>query len=213
MDHNIRCNSVFIKPHKHKDFPYLTNFIINNSITIIHFSPSMLNAFTQYLFTNNITLKSAKHIFCCGELLNSEDIKEKLFPNARIYNLYGPTEATLNITSKLLIDIIKGNISIGKPISNTKVYVLSECLSPLPIGAIGELYIGGAGLARGYLNQPGLTKEKFIPNPFATRQEKQENKNSRLYKTGDLVRWLPSGELEYIGRMISKLKLGALGLS
>ena len=76
-----------------------------------------------------------------------------------------------------------------------KAYVLSECLSPLPVGAIGELYIGGVGLARGYFNNPELTKERFIPNPFQTEEEKQQNKNSRLYKTGDLVRWLPSGEL------------------
>ena len=122
----------------------------------------------------------------------------------RIINLYGASETTITSTVKF---IESSSISVGTPISNTKVYVLSTELSPLPVGAIGELYIGGAGLARGYLNNPKLTKEKFIPNPFQTNKEKLLNKNSRLYKTGDLVRWLPSGELEYIGRNDFQVKI------
>ena len=172
------------------------NYLDKYNVSQIDGTPPLLK---QY---NIKKIKSIRRIVYGGERV------DKLLHfnnNYKIINTYGPTEASITSTIKF----IKNNqdISIGKPISNTKVYVLSECLSPLPIGAIGELYIGGAGLARGYLNQPGLTKERFITNPFATRQENQQNKNSRLYKTGDLVRWLPSGELEYIGRNDFQVKI------
>ncbi|NEJ82878.1 AMP-binding protein, partial [Rhizobium leguminosarum] len=103
--------------------------------------------------------------------------------------------------------------NIGKPIPDLKAYVLDEYLKPLPIGIIGELYVGGAGLARGYLNRPELTRERFIVNPFQTEQEKQDKcyeengHNARLYKTGDLVRWLADGNLEYIGRNDFQIKI------
>ncbi|CAF3102918.1 unnamed protein product, partial [Rotaria sp. Silwood2] len=93
------------------------------------------------------------------------------------------------------------------PIINMKIYVLDNKLTPLPIGSVGELYIGGVGLARGYLNRPDLTAEKFIANPFQSDVDKLQNKNARLYKTGDLVRWLPDGNLEYIGRNDFQVKI------
>ena len=91
-------------------------------------------------------------------------------------------------------------------IANHKCYVVDVYNNPLPIGVIGELYIGGAGLARGYVNKPELTAEKFIPNPFATETDKA-NGYDRLYKTGDLVRWLPDGNLEYIRRKDTQVKI------
>ena len=90
---------------------------------------------------------------------------------------------------------------------NKNVYVLGNDLNALPIGAIGELYIGGIGIARGYLNLPELTQKKFIANPFQTKEEKEKNINSRIYKTGDLVRYLPDYNLEYIGRNDSQVKI------
>jgi acyl-coenzyme A synthetase/AMP-(fatty) acid ligase len=129
----------------------------------------------------------------------------------KLYNYYGPTEATIYATGKQIID---GDTNlIGKPINNTTAYVLDKNLNLVPIGAIGELYVGGEGLARGYLNRPELTSERFISNPFQSEHKKQDKnyyengRNARLYKTGDLVRWLPDGNLEYIGRNDDQVKI------
>jgi non-ribosomal peptide synthetase component F len=114
-----------------------------------------------------------------------------------IINAYGPTEAT--VFSSLNHYKKNGANNIGKPISNVVEYILDSNLKPLPIGAIGELYIGGIGLARGYLNNPELTAQKFISNPF--------QENSRIYKSGDLVRYLFDGNIEYIGRADFQVKI------
>ena len=119
--------------------------------------------------------------------------------------MYGPTEIVCAATINECVQ--NTNLSIGKPLNNYRAYVLNNELKLIPIGAIGELYIGGAGLARGYLNKPELTKEKFIPNPFQTDEEKKKGKNSRIYKTGDLVRWLPDGNIDYIGRNDFQVKI------
>ncbi|NEQ08205.1 MAG: amino acid adenylation domain-containing protein, partial [Moorea sp. SIO4E2] len=127
----------------------------------------------------------------------------------QLINGYGPTEATIATTFYSLTlndDPEKGSlpVPIGKPIGNTQVYVLDHQKQPVPIGVPGELYIGGAGLARGYLNRQGLTEEKFIPNPFSSAEP---SKRDRLYKTGDLVRYRPDGNLEFIGRLDNQVKL------
>lgn len=124
----------------------------------------------------------------------------------RIVNAYGPTEATVQST-RFVVDNQYNNIPIGKPINNVTCYVVDNNLGILPIGAVGQLMIGGEGLARGYLNHPELTAKKFIANPFQTAEEKTQNKNGRLYKTGDLVRWLPDGNIEYIGRNDFQVKI------
>ncbi|MEI8055384.1 MAG: amino acid adenylation domain-containing protein [bacterium] len=124
----------------------------------------------------------------------------------RIINAYGPTEGTVQ-SSGFIVSQSYSNIPIGKPINNVKCYVVDIKLNILPIGTVGELMIGGECLARGYLNRPDLTAEKFISNPFQTEEEKLQNKNCRLYKTGDLVRWLPDGNLEYIGRNDFQVKI------
>ncbi|MDP3561615.1 MAG: amino acid adenylation domain-containing protein, partial [Legionellaceae bacterium] len=114
-----------------------------------------------------------------------------------VFTVYGPTETTIWSTIFSLHDALLCNV-IGRPLSNEYAYVLDSNFNPIPLGVIGELYIGGAGLARGYLNQPELTKERFISNPFG---------EGRLYKTGDLVRWLSDGNLEYIGRNDLQVKI------
>jgi amino acid adenylation domain-containing protein/thioester reductase-like protein len=137
---------------------------------------------------------SLTNLIVAGEKL--EKFTEQSY---RVANGYGPTENTV-YTTNFIINKQYKNIPIGKPISNVKCYVVDNNLDLLPIGSVGELMIGGECLARGYLNRPDLTAEKFISNPFQTKKEKAQNKNSRLYKTGDMVRWLSNGNMEYIGR-------------
>ena len=117
-----------------------------------------------------------------------------------LWNLYGPTETTIWSTA-CRIEPGFERISIGSPIGNTQVYLLDEYFQPVPVGVPGELYIGGAGVTRGYLNRPDLTAAKFIPNPFGTQE------GDRLYRTGDLARWLPNGQIEFLGRMDHQVKV------
>lgn len=135
---------------------------------------------------------------------------EKLYKyhpvNFNVINAYGTTETSVHATSFLLDKEIL-NIPIGKPINNVKCYVADNDLNLLPIGMVGELLIGGECLSKGYLNLEELTKEKFIPNIYQTPEEKTQHKNQRLYKTGDLVRWLPDGNLEYISRNDFQIKI------
>ena len=125
----------------------------------------------------------------------------------RVLNLYGPTEDTTYSTYKWIKKEEareKATVSIGKALTNTRMYVLDERMEPVPIGVAGELYLGGAGLARGYLNRPELTAERFVPDPFV--QQKMAD-GERLYRTGDFVRWLPNGNLEFLGRLDDQVKI------
>jgi amino acid adenylation domain-containing protein len=129
------------------------------------------------------------------------DLADQLIPKGKeLWNLYGPTETTI-WSAGYRVEADHKPITIGYPIANTQLYILDQRLQPVPVGVPGELHIGGAGLARGYLNRPDLTAEKFILNPFS------EEPNSRLYKTGDLARWLPSGEVECLGRIDHQVKV------
>ena len=187
-----------LKQDKKKDIEYVSEYIRNNKINVALLPPILVKEKKEIL--------DLKILILGGEKPSKKTVDLYIRNGVKVINAYGPTEATV---ASNICQYKKGDISnnIGYGIANAKAYVLSSDLLPLPIGAIGELYIGGLGLARGYLNKPGLTKEKFIPNPFQTKEEKQENKNSRLYKTGDLVRWLTSGELEYIGRNDFQVKI------
>ncbi|MDP3561433.1 MAG: amino acid adenylation domain-containing protein [Legionellaceae bacterium] len=195
--HQYGAKLVIAKPQGHKDSEYLYQLMLNHRITITHFVPSMLSAFTQAM----PTLPSAlRYIFCSGEALSVAQVNAAYAIGGsllEIHNLYGPTEASIDVTAFACERGID-KVYIGKPIQNIQVYVLDQALQLIPIGVIGELYIGGAGLARGYLNQPKLTKERFINNPFG---------EGRLYKTGDLVRWLADGNIEYIGRNDFQVKI------
>lgn len=193
---------VMAKPEGHKDSYYLVKSIINQQITTLHFVPSMLQVFLEE--KNLKQCKSIKQVFCSGEALSIE-LKNQFFEQfeAKLHNLYGPTEAAIDVTAWTCIR--NNNLStvpIGYPIANTQIYVLDSHLQPVPVGVPGELHIGGIGLARGYYNRPELTAEKFIPNPFNSQQ-----KSDRLYKTGDLVRYLSDGKLEYLGRLDYQVKI------
>ncbi|WP_440994869.1 AMP-binding protein, partial [Cysteiniphilum litorale] len=181
---------VVAKPNGHKDSEYIYELIQNKNITQCHFVPSMLQSFLMNIKNKNGALQLAlKNVVCSGEALSSQvaRIFKDIFANIALHNLYGPTEAAIDVSHSFDIDNIE-TIHIGKPIQNTSLYVLDLNNHPVPIGVVGELHIGGVGLARGYLNRPELTAEKFIPNPFATESDIQKG-YTRLYKTGDLVRW------------------------
>ncbi|TRT77992.1 MAG: amino acid adenylation domain-containing protein, partial [Microcystis sp. M_OC_Ca_00000000_S217Cul] len=143
----------------------------------------------------------------------SEELSKQWATGRNFFNAYGPTETSVCATvEKWTDETLK--VTIGRPIANTQVYILDSHLQPVPIGVVGELHIGGMGLAKGYLNRPELTQEKFIPNPFEkdevippTPLNKGGNEPSKLYKTGDLARYLPDGKIEYLGRIDNQVKL------
>lgn len=190
------------------DIEEICNLIEKNNIDMCHFVPSQLEVINDYLFSKNL-FGTLKTINVSGEKFHKLLIHESA--DIKYVNYYGPTE-----TGEVTCDItnFKSQISdhpkldtIGYPLAESTLYVLDEHLNPLPIGAIGELYIGGDGLARAYLNLPELTQKLFIPNPFQSLTEKQANSNNRLYKTRDLVRYLSSGNIEYIGRNDNQVKI------
>src|SRR5438270_10049122 len=139
-------------------------------------------------------------ILCGGEALPSELAQQLLPKGTSLCNLYGPTETTIWSTVRKIEPEDK-MITVGRPIANTQVYLLDAQLQLVPVGIPGELYIGGDGLARGYLHRPELTAERFIPHPFSTEP------GARLYKTGDLARYRPDGSLEFLGRLDQQVKL------
>jgi amino acid adenylation domain-containing protein len=192
---------VIARPGGHRDPRYLADTINREQITTLHFVPSMLRSFLQAVEIPKRS--SVRQIFCSGEALPA-DLQRQFFSrmDAELYNLYGPTEASVDVTHwTCRRDDNRSFVPIGRPIANIEIYILDEQLRPTPAGAEGELHIGGIGLARGYLNRPELTAEKFIRNPFS------DDPNARLYKTGDLARFLPSGDVEYLGRLDHQVKI------
>ena len=193
---------VIAEPGGHRDASYLCKTIVESGINIMHFVPSMLNIFLMDDDVKKCT--SLKKVFCSGEALNfaSVDKFKKLLPDTEIHNLYGPTEAAIDVTYWDCAEPYERSvIPIGKPIDNVWMYVLDEDLNPVPKGVLGELYIGGKGLARGYYNNELLTNEKFIPNPFIKEGEE------RIYQTGDIGRFNSTGIIEYYKRKDFQVKL------
>jgi amino acid adenylation domain-containing protein len=167
-------------------------------VSLINTVPSVI---AELLQVNGLPA-SVKTVNLAGEPLQNQ-LVQQIYQNhhiQKVFNLYGPSEDT---TYSTFTQIDKGDnkVTIGRPITNTQIYLLDTNLQPVPIGVPGEIYIGGAGLARGYLNRPELTKERFISNQFSNKIE------SRLYKTGDLARYLPDGNLEYLGRIDHQVKI------
>ncbi len=141
-----------------------------------------------------------KTLVVAGEACSSA-IVDEWSPGRYFFNAYGPTESTVCASIHPCHSGEKGTPPIGRPIANTRIYLLDEWLNPVPVGVAGELYIGGVGLARGYLNRPELTAEKFIPDPYA------QEAGARMYRSGDLARYLPNGDIEYLGRIDHQVKI------
>jgi N-(5-amino-5-carboxypentanoyl)-L-cysteinyl-D-valine synthase len=181
----------------------LLPFIQAHSVTYLNGTASVIQ---EYDFTACISLK---RIILVGE--NLTDARYKALRRrfrARIFNEYGFTESAfvtaLNIFES---DSVRTNMSLGQPVRNVKCYILDPSLKRVPLGVTGELHIGGLGISRGYMNRDELTRQKFLANPFQTDEERGRGVNGLMYKTGDLARWLPNGEVEYLGRADFQIKL------
>ncbi|MDH0732055.1 non-ribosomal peptide synthase/polyketide synthase [Pseudomonas sichuanensis] len=193
---------VMARPGGHRDPEYLREVIRRESVTTLHFVPSMLDV---YLAHGEATADHLKRVLCSGEALPGSLVRrfQAQLPNVELHNLYGPTEAAVDVSAWHCVTA-PDNTPIGKPIANTTLYVLDGQGQPVPQGVAGELFIGGVQVARGYLNRAELTAERFIDDPFSTRP------GARLYRTGDLARQLPDGNIEYLGRNDDQVKIRGL---
>ena len=192
---------VVARPGGHQDGKYLIDLVADKEITVVHFVPSMLAIFLEQADVESC--RTLRLVFCSGEVLPL-NLTERFFSrsDAALHNLYGPTEAAIDVTYWACVkESSLSTVPIGRPIANTQIYILDSNGEPLPVGVVGEIYIGGDGLAQGYLNRPDLTAEKFIPNPFST------NPNSRLYRTGDLAKYRADGNIDFLGRDDHQVKL------
>ena len=196
---------VLARPLGHQDPEYLCEVMCRESVTTVHFVPSMLQLFLAHQDLGRCT--SLRRLFCSGEALPVALVERfhAVSKNIALHNLYGPTEAAVEVTAW---EYVPGtplkSVPIGKPVPNTQAYVLDRHLQPVPIGVAGELYLGGVQVARGYLNREALTAERFIGDPFSATS------GARLYKTGDVARWLPDGNIEYLGRNDFQVKIRGL---
>ncbi|GAA3169214.1 MULTISPECIES: amino acid adenylation domain-containing protein [Streptomyces] len=191
---------VLAKPGGHRDPGHLAELIRREAVTVTHFVPSMLQAFLREPGAAGCT--SLRRIICSGEALPAQTQRELFATLAatELHNLYGPTEAAVDATSwQCRRDDAGSTVPIGRPLANVSAYVLDGALRPVPPGVVGELYLSGVQLARGYTGRPALTAERFVACPFAAGE--------RMYRTGDLVRWRAGGELEFVGRADSQVKI------
>jgi enterobactin synthetase component F len=179
-----------------RDPPALARLLQRQAISVMQATPSLWKVL---LAANDVPL-SQLHALVGGEALSADLAARLLARTSRLTQLYGPTETTVWSTAMALSKTDADAPPIGRPLLNTRAYVLDEQGQPLPIGATGELYIGGAGVAKGYLNRPQLTEARFLPDPFA-------GESGRMYRTGDLARWRDDGVLEFLGRADQQVKI------
>ncbi|WP_323056116.1 non-ribosomal peptide synthetase [Streptomyces sp. NEAU-W12] len=203
---------IVARPDGHRDPAYLAELIRTEGVTTAHFVPSMLGAFLDEPAAAGCT--GLRRVVCSGEELPA-DLAARfhtVLPEVRLHNLYGPTEAAVDVTHWDCEPDAPGPVPIGRPVWNTRVYVLDAALRPVPPGATGELYLAGVQLARGYHGRPALTAERFVADPF----DPDGSGGGRMYRTGDLVRWRTwghprpetgGGVLEYLGRADQQVKV------
>ncbi|MEU1192933.1 non-ribosomal peptide synthase/polyketide synthase [Streptomyces sp. NPDC005859] len=191
---------IVARPEGHQDPAYLAELIQRRGITTAHFVPSMLRAFLDEPAAARCT--GLRQVMCSGEALPAPLAARfhRVLPGSRLHNLYGPTEASVDVTAHE-VPADPAGVPIGRPVWNTRTYVLDAALRPVPPGVAGELYLAGVQLARGYLGRPGLTAERFVADPYA------DVPGARMYRTGDLARWTRDGALEYLGRADDQIKL------
>ncbi len=196
----IGARLVLLPAHASRDVEQMARTLVEQQVSVAQFVPSLLRLLVQL----PAPAVQCRYLFSGGEALEPQlAMQARALTTHGIVNLYGPTEATIDSTSWTCDgNAVVESVPIGKPIANARAYVLDSRLQPVAIGVAGELYIGGAGVARGYLGRDDLTAERFLPDPFSG--------SGRLYKTGDLVRYLADGTLEYLGRNDDQVKLRGL---
>ncbi|WP_176091036.1 non-ribosomal peptide synthetase/type I polyketide synthase [Burkholderia ambifaria] len=196
---------VFARPGGQRETDYLVELIERERITTVHFVPSMLRAFLDHPDLD-AHCTSLRRVVCSGEALPF-DLQQRCLArlDVRLFNLYGPTEAAVDVTAwECRRDDPHRIVPIGRPIANTRVYIVDTQLQPVPVGVAGELLIGGTPVGRGYHGEPELSGEKFIADPFSA------DPHARLYRTGDLARYRPDGNIEFLGRIDHQIKLRGL---
>src|SRR5437868_7594181 len=191
---------VIARPEGHRDPGYVAGLVREQQVSVLHFVPSMLDAF---LVDPDVgELPSLRQVVCSGEALplNVQKRFFAAFENVELHNLYGPTEAAVDVTAwQCRPEQNEGLVPIGAPVANTRVFVLDDSLMPVAPGVAGELYLAGVQLARGYVGRTDLTGERFVACPFGAGE--------RMYRTGDVVKWTPDGQLVFIGRADEQVKI------
>jgi amino acid adenylation domain-containing protein len=198
----VGAELIMAAPDEHKEPAKLIARIVTQGVTTLHFVPPMLQAF---LATPGVErCRSLRHLICSGEALPATlpPQVQALLPTVALHNLYGPTEAAIDVTAWTCPQSPAVTaVPIGRPIANLQIYLLDPQGQPVPVGVPGELYIGGAGVARGYHRRPALTAARFVPDPFSATP------GQRLYRTGDVVRYRADGAIEYLGRLDHQVKI------
>ncbi|HDY9056712.1 TPA: enterobactin non-ribosomal peptide synthetase EntF [Klebsiella pneumoniae] len=197
---------VMAEPEAHRDPQAMQQFFARYGVTTTHFVPSMLAAFVASLDADSVAAcRTLRRVFCSGEALPTELCREwERLTGAPLHNLYGPTEAAVDVSwypacGPELAAVTGSSVPIGWPVWNTGLRILDAAMRPVPPGVAGDLYLTGIQLAQGYLRRPDLTASRFIADPFAPGE--------RMYRTGDVARWLANGAVEYLGRSDDQLKI------
>ncbi|WP_369128578.1 enterobactin non-ribosomal peptide synthetase EntF [Klebsiella variicola] len=197
---------VMAEPEAHRDPQAMQQFFARYGVTTTHFVPSMLAAFVASLDADSVAAcRTLRRVFCSGEALSTELCREwERLTGAPLHNLYGPTEAAVDVSwypacGPELAAVTGSSVPIGWPVWNTGLRILDAAMRPVPPGVAGDLYLTGIQLAQGYLGRPDLTASRFIADPFAPGE--------RMYRTGDVARWLTNGAVEYLGRSDDQLKI------
>ncbi|HID2531104.1 TPA: enterobactin non-ribosomal peptide synthetase EntF [Klebsiella pneumoniae] len=197
---------VMAEPEAHRDPQAMQQFFARYGVTTTHFVPSMLAAFVASLDADSVgACRTLRRVFCSGEALPTELCREwERLTGAPLHNLYGPTEAAVDVSwypacGPELAAVTGSSVPIGWPVWNTGLRILDAAMRPVPPGVAGDLYLTGIQLAQGYLGRPDLTASRFIADPFAPGE--------RMYRTGDVARWLTNGAVEYLGRSDDQLKI------
>jgi amino acid adenylation domain-containing protein len=202
------AQEVLLEPGLHRDPEALLRRVRDTETTVIHFVPSMLRLFLAAVDDGDAAPTRLRLVVCSGEALPADlvrrfhDLRPQLAPDAELHNLYGPTEAAVDVSAFRCTpqDGTREPVPIGRPIANCTLYVLDPTGRPAPVGVPGELFIGGVQVADGYLGRPELTRERFVPDPFA-------GGDARMYRTGDRARWRADGMVEFLGRADRQIKI------
>lgn len=197
---------VVAPPEAHRDPEAIARLIAAERITTLHFVPSMLSAFLDWIVEDahaRVALAGTlRQVFASGEALATvlATRHAALLPHATLHNLYGPTEAAVDVTYRSAARGSRGaGVPIGRPVWNTRLHLLDDALRPVPVGVAGEVYLAGVQLADHYLDRPALTATRFVADPFGD--------GTRMYRTGDVARWTEDGEIDYLGRTDDQLKI------